>query len=375
MEHRPMSKSTPHRRHISSGLQVAEWARKDMWTSLETASLLCGRLPDSQLADGEDLHQAGEQLKRAVTAGTLRSVGRTELFSNAPAAWDLFYGDLNFKPRDIFRWAGSKFPTLPRYISVGEAPFVSASAVYPQLNDGGAIRLVVGLSKQAVQSKRPRPLTDDDLEDLNAIWRTARLPPISLPMQEAEFEEYAEVFSSSGGALGWRLVPTVRNDAHNRDALRSALQIDHAKSLRAEIANGVIRPHHPLTRRPIDLVDGKYGDNSLIPIEQYMKFEKEMLGMKSGRARKSSSLDRKAAASKPLSNSERDTLQKQLGALALALAEKNKRYKRGSRPNANQIAMLARELVDALPNANRRGVSKDHLREAITAGLKLLVDD
>ena len=73
-----------------------------------------------------------------------------------------------------------------------------------------------------------------------------------------------------------------------------------------------------------------------------------------------------------LSDPERDTWRKQVGALALALAEKGGKYKLGTRPNANQIAMLAHDVAAALPDASLRGVSKDHLREAITAGVKLL---
>lgn len=77
---------------------------------------------------------------------------------------------------------------------------------------------------------------------------------------------------------------------------------------------------------------------------------------------------------KPLTEGERQTLLKQVAALALCVAERGGKFKRGERPNANQIATLARDVAEALPGANLRGLSKDHLREAITAGLRLLVD-
>lgn len=75
---------------------------------------------------------------------------------------------------------------------------------------------------------------------------------------------------------------------------------------------------------------------------------------------------------KPLSNAERTTLQKQIGALALALAERGGKYKQGEKPNASQIARLASELAHDLPDANARGVSVNHLREVIALGIKAL---
>ena len=75
-----------------------------------------------------------------------------------------------------------------------------------------------------------------------------------------------------------------------------------------------------------------------------------------------------------VSTSERETLQKQIAALALVVAERGEKYRRGGKPNASQIANLAREIAESIPGGNLRGVSPDHLREAIAAGLKLLAD-
>jgi hypothetical protein len=73
-----------------------------------------------------------------------------------------------------------------------------------------------------------------------------------------------------------------------------------------------------------------------------------------------------------LSNRERDSLQKQIAALALALAERSNRYKNGERPNGNQIAEAVCEILEALPDARTHGVGKSALRASIRAGVDLL---
>ena len=73
-----------------------------------------------------------------------------------------------------------------------------------------------------------------------------------------------------------------------------------------------------------------------------------------------------------LSNKERESLQKQVAALALALAERSNKYKNGDRPNGNQIAETVSEVLQALPDARSHGVSKSALRASIKAGVDLL---
>ncbi|CAE6855150.1 hypothetical protein R75461_07668 [Paraburkholderia nemoris] len=68
----------------------------------------------------------------------------------------------------------------------------------------------------------------------------------------------------------------------------------------------------------------------------------------------------------------RATLQKQVAALALLLAEKSNRYKKGDTPNASQIAEGVRDILDRLPDANRHGLSPSNLRANIAAGMELL---
>jgi hypothetical protein len=73
-----------------------------------------------------------------------------------------------------------------------------------------------------------------------------------------------------------------------------------------------------------------------------------------------------------LGNKERASFQKQIAALALALAEKSNKYKKGDTPNANQIAETVLALVDGMPGANAMGISSTSIRNSIAAGIKLL---
>ncbi|MGY6154116.1 hypothetical protein ACW9YK_14830 (plasmid) [Paraburkholderia graminis] len=78
------------------------------------------------------------------------------------------------------------------------------------------------------------------------------------------------------------------------------------------------------------------------------------------------------AAPPQLSKRERESLQKQVAALALVLAERSAKYKNGDSPNANQIAEAVALMLDALPEANRHGVGSASLRASIKAGVTML---
>lgn len=82
----------------------------------------------------------------------------------------------------------------------------------------------------------------------------------------------------------------------------------------------------------------------------------------------------KAAPSTDLAESEkvRASLQKQVAALSLLLAEKSKLYKIGDRPNASQIAAGVAEILDSLEDANRYGLGASSISASIKAGIELL---
>ena len=69
---------------------------------------------------------------------------------------------------------------------------------------------------------------------------------------------------------------------------------------------------------------------------------------------------------------DRNNLLKQIAALSLLISEKSNLYKRGGKPNALQIAKGVEGIIDALPDANMKGVSGSSIRESIREGLELL---
>ncbi|MFS8975033.1 hypothetical protein PO002_11075 [Cupriavidus necator] len=77
-------------------------------------------------------------------------------------------------------------------------------------------------------------------------------------------------------------------------------------------------------------------------------------------------------ATSALSTRERESLKKQVAALALALAERSNKYKNGERPNGSQIAEAVSEILEALPDARTHGLSKSAIRASIKAGIDLL---
>ncbi|QBQ97892.1 hypothetical protein [Paraburkholderia pallida] len=79
-----------------------------------------------------------------------------------------------------------------------------------------------------------------------------------------------------------------------------------------------------------------------------------------------------AQSKESISNKERASLQKQIALLALVLSEKSGKYKRGDKPNASQIANAVEDMLDALTDVNRTGLSKTNIRNCIAAGLELL---
>lgn len=70
--------------------------------------------------------------------------------------------------------------------------------------------------------------------------------------------------------------------------------------------------------------------------------------------------------------SERARLLKHVGMMALTLAEKSGKYKNGTKPNASQIATAVLEILEAIPDADKRGVGMSNLRASISEGLELL---
>jgi len=89
---------------------------------------------------------------------------------------------------------------------------------------------------------------------------------------------------------------------------------------------------------------------------------------------KSTNNETSEAAVQPLKmqEAERNRLLKHIGCLALALAEASRRYKRGVEPSANQIAEAVADILESLPDANKRGTGVSNIRASISEGIGLL---
>ena len=120
--------------------------------------------------------------------------------------------------------------------------------------------------------------------------------------------------------------------------------------------------------------DGIFG-KQFVPATHISQRDFAELEIEFGRANKAETVGIATLERSDMSKSEREKLLRQIGGLALLLAEKSKLYKRGSKPNASQIAEAVRELAESVPDAKRRGVAGTELRTSIADGLKLLAGD
>lgn len=67
-----------------------------------------------------------------------------------------------------------------------------------------------------------------------------------------------------------------------------------------------------------------------------------------------------------------ETAQRMLAGLALVLAEKGGKYKRGENPNYSQISQEIEAVCKSIPNADTFGLSPENIRKFISQGLALL---
>lgn len=120
---------------------------------------------------------------------------------------------------------------------------------------------------------------------------------------------------------------------------------------------------HPEKASPQYFIDWAARKNIHVPWKEYA-IEKGLL------------FDDRPAKSTPptpeIGEGERATMLKQIASLALVLAERSGKYKRGDKPNGSALAQAIDELVSALPDANRHGLSSSSIRENIKMGVDLL---
>lgn len=121
-------------------------------------------------------------------------------------------------------------------------------------------------------------------------------------------------------------------------------------------------------------IDERNGDFDNFPQRDELVIQREELDAFEHRClqRPVPATDAKSATVNIETDSERVRLLKQIGALALVVAEKGVKYKKGDQPNVSQIAQAAVDMLTLLPDSNARGAGLSNLRKSIADGLELL---
>jgi hypothetical protein len=260
------------------------WRQRDLWTLRETCFLLLGWEPDESAPNCDARNKVREDVCRAIVAEALPVVG-----TSTPA--ELLYNGQKLRPEDVIRWAGSRFPAFPfkrahlearellfelllpagtKTVSVGEALNLTSAAVWPDIASEDGEQVVVGLRKQMHRDRRPVDLTDEDLADLRAVLQGADLKPLAFPMGIPTFRQYEE--ACQGSALGWRLVPILRDPAHERRIRRAVTRQEHEAELSKAIESGSLRPLSPVTLLPLNASTPTARDQALLTLEQLTRF-------------------------------------------------------------------------------------------------------
>lgn len=244
---------------------------------------------------------------------------------------------------------------------------------------------LVSLQKQTLLPQpghsRLGDLTDADIDLLCSIWDV--IPDRKLPygtVSSIEYEEYRRAFRNSPNKPDWELHAVFRDHRGEAKIQRSEVLRGHWDQLNTAIRDGRL---HVLTANR--LPGSKVEPGSLISVAEaraYLAgigFELREVGphIESGATScngdaENGVLEGDQRGDSELTETERTRLLRHIGALALAMAEKASKYRRGDKPNALQIALEVSEILDALPDANRRGVGSSNLRESIRAGIDLL---
>lgn len=141
--------------------------------------------------------------------------------------------------------------------------------------------------------------------------------------------------------------------------------------------NGFIQQH----RRLLQYWNSGTHQPALTPLPYFVDWAKSkgftppwrQVAAESGLIPKETFLDQRTHENQSCTNLERERLLKQIGALALTLAEKSKKYKCGDNANASQIAESMGIILKDLPDAaNICGVGNSSIRASIKGGIDLL---
>jgi hypothetical protein len=113
-------------REVSIMFEPTKWLSKDSWSEGELRDLLCGKEPNMSRAAEDATNQTLEEIRRAVTAGTLNAITPPDMNKG-----DVFYAHHRFyRPSEAIRWAVAKpdrFPKFPFSFADSQAHITSVT--------------------------------------------------------------------------------------------------------------------------------------------------------------------------------------------------------------------------------------------------------
>jgi hypothetical protein len=125
--------------------QRSSWGRKDLWTVRETAFLLCGRVPDVDAPNDEELNQARDEIMRAVRGGALQIVGE-------PTKAERLYDAQHLRPKDVIAWASERFSKFP--LASQDLPASHQTAVTDYENGRILIQLMQEIARESARRRK-----------------------------------------------------------------------------------------------------------------------------------------------------------------------------------------------------------------------------
>lgn len=182
-------------------------------------------------------------------------------------------------------------------IPVTDIPELIAEAIHPDLPDD-APRFLTSLAKQPILEdgslSEDEPLTgadriaeekllaaldrdagaeveyDTDWGLLEAIW--TGLPPISLPLRETDWQQYATAFESSPLRPSWRLIAVWESANFLNYYSQAFTMLEHEKALDLALLTGEVVPRSSLSLLPTPGLIGNQLNHAFLTVEDLRRY-------------------------------------------------------------------------------------------------------
>jgi len=164
----------------------------------------------------------------------------------------------------------------PRMITLGEAPWLTAQAIWPPLPEAERRRSITGFLGSDPASGRPVPalrFLADEPDRARVFEDAGLLPNPTFPMDPWTFRRYAKAVRDS--AIVYRLRPFVRDASHEQGIRREVARRAHEERLALAVRDGKVRPLHPLTFLPLGGGENA-GKATLLSFADFQQFAREV---------------------------------------------------------------------------------------------------